>query len=357
MNDSPNWSSTKWLLASLSPYREIGQLQHDHYVWSRIFKTADEGLVLPRLALKLADHSETLPTEVNDFLNIALELNRLRNSRLQNQLVTLLKNLNASGVVPVVMKGAVQLLDPRFDIGARVMLDIDIWAQNAVDQQTAMSCLLRLGYQMRGTMQEYEQHQHFPPFFHDGELARIELHRSMVRRTYTVIVDEVAVASRLTEQSFMGVKFLILNDIDAIKLSYIQCRSACEGGYVTMMKWLDLLDRCKMAGINEVSGPWDFGMRTNGDAVDTQFLTGLNELCGFPYSGLRDREFVEKWEKAQYDPFGLQFARKLLSAILGNALDPAKWRGRTPADVRDAFMFRLRNLPESYKLARSKNRH
>jgi hypothetical protein len=357
MKESPDWFATKWLLASLSPYHDIGQLQHDHAVWSRIFKTADEGLVLPRLALKLADHSETLPTEVDEFLNIALELNRLRNSRLQDQLVTLLKSLNAVGVVPVVMKGAVQLLDSRFDIGSRVMFDIDIWTPNAVDQQTAMSCLLRLGYDMRGTMEEFKECQHLPPFFLDGELARIELHHSMVKPTYTALIDEASVVSGLSEQSFNGVKFLLLDNFDAIKLSYIQCRSACEGGSVTMMKWLDLLDRCKMTGIDEVSGPWDFGMRTNGDAVDTHFLTSLNELGGFPYSGAIDREFIEKWERAQNDPFGIQFVRKLVRAILGNALNPARWRGKSAVDVRDALLFRLRNLPNSYKRARSKNQH
>ena len=352
LQDRNALQATKWLLKTLSPYGSVESIPQDHVSWQGILQSADQGLVLPRLALALQDRSEQLPSEVHEYLELSLELNRLRNQQLRSQLLNLLRSLNDRGVIPVVMKGATFLLDDSIDLGTRVMFDMDLWTPNEGDLNRTICCLKELGYEMRGELVDFAKCQHLPPFFLDGSLSRIELHHRMINPDYAALVDEEQAVAGLTDRQFEDVRYQSLDTMTALRLSYVQCRWSCEDGHVTIMKWLDFLDRLKSVHFAELTGPWEFGIRSNGDATDERFFTGLSQYCSLPYRGRIDTQLIRAWETAQSDPTWRRFSRN----VLGNALDPQKWRQKTPIEIWNALAFRIKNLGNSYVAAKNRNR-
>jgi hypothetical protein len=334
----------RWLWAYLSPYRENPPMPQSSGEWAAIFSAADYGLVLPRLALAISPEAEDVPPAVADYLDAVLTMSRLRNEQLRAQLVTLIKSLNCTGVTPFVIKGATTLLDENAEIGARSMLDMDIWTPDAADQTIAAERLGSLGYMMRDPLESYAGSQHFPPFFKDGELSRIELHRQMVNPNYSSLVNEEAAAASGVERQFRGARFKLLDPSFALALSYIQCRWSCEERTLTMMKWLDLADRCKSLGISKVDSCADFGVADVGAAIDPRFLTALALLTGLPYNGVKDSDFYDAWLLRNAS----SFSTRLFQSFVGNALDPRRWSGKSSADIWKSIVSRLKKLPESY---------
>ncbi len=341
----------KWLLKSLSPYGSIENIPQDRDSWQAILQIADRGLVLPRLALSLQSRQEELPSDVHEYLQLTLELNRLRNQQLRLQLLELLQSLNSIGIAPVVMKGATFLLDDSIDLGARVMLDMDIWTPNEADLNGAMGCLKDLGYEMRGEFLDFSKSQHLPPFFLDGSLSRIELHHRMINPAYGAIVNEEDAISGLIDKQYQRVCYKLLDELSALRLSYVQCRWSGKHGHVNVMKWLDFLDRLKQAEFAEITGPWEFGIRNNGDDVDAQFFTALSQYCSLPYRGKIDAQLIRAWETAQSQPTWMRFSR----FALRNVFDPQKWRQKTPVEIWKALALRIKNLGNIYMDAKNRN--
>jgi len=302
-------------------------------------------LVLPRLALTLRDRSQQLPSEVREYLELSLQLNRLRNQQLRSQLLDLLRSLNDRGVMPVVMKGATFLLDDGIDVGTRVMLDMDLWTPREEDLNKTVECLKDLGYEMRGETADFAQSQHLPPFFLEGALSRIELHHRMVHPTYAPLVNEEEAVAGLTDRQFQDVRYQSLDAMTALRLSYAQCRWSCEDGHVTIMKWLDFLDRLKLAHFAELTGSWEFGIRCTGDAVDARFFTGLSQYCSLPYRGKVDPQLIRAWEAAHCDPTWLRFARYIIT----KAFDPKRWKGKTAKEIWNA-------VGNNYMASKDRNR-
>jgi hypothetical protein len=342
----------KWLMKSLSPYGGIETIPQDRDSWQAILQFADRGLVLPRLAIALQSRQEELPSDVYEYLQLTLELNRLRNQQLRLQLLDLLRRLNNIGIAAVVMKGATFLLDDSIDIGTRVMLDMDIWIPKEEDIHRAVGCLKDLCYEMRGEPSDFSSSQHLPPFFLDGSLSRIELHHRMIHPSYSAIVNEEDAVSGLTEREYKGVYYKSLDELSALRLSYVQCRWLGEYGHITLMKWLDFLDRLKAAEYDGLIGPWEFGIRSNGDDIDARLFTGMSCYCSLPYNGERDDKLIDAWEAAQRSPTWIRFSR----LALRNIFDPQKWREKTPEEIWKALVTRTKNLGIIYMDAKNRNR-
>jgi hypothetical protein len=352
LQDKNALQATKWLLKTLSPYGSIESIPQDRDSWQTILQFADRGLVLPRLALSLQSRQEELPSDVHEYLQLTLELNRLRNQQLRSQLLDLLRSLNSIGIAPVVMKGATFLLDDSIDLGTRVMLDMDIWTPKEEDINRTVECLKDLGYEMRGELLDFSKNQHLPPFFLDGSLSRIELHHRMINPAYDAIVNEADAVSGLIERRYQGICYKSLDELSALRLSYVQCRWSGKHGHITVMKWLDFLDRLKRAKFAEITGPWEFGIRSNGDHIDAQFFTALSQYCSLPYHGKIDAQLIRAWETAHNEPTWKRFSR----LALRNVFDPQKWRQKTPSEIWKALSFRITNLPSIYTDAKNRNR-
>jgi hypothetical protein len=334
----------RWLWAYLSPYRENLPMPQSSEEWAAIFSAADYGLVLPRLALAISPEAEDVPPAVADYLDAVLTMSRLRNEQLREQLVTLIKSLNGAGVTPFVIKGATTLLDESAEIGARSMLDMDVWTPDAVDQAIAAERLGALGYKMRDPLEWYETSQHFPPFFKDGELSRIELHHKMVNPRYSALVNEDAAAATGVEREFRGARFKLLDPRFALALSYMQCRWSCEARTLTMMKWLDLVDQCKDLGVCKVESCADLGVADTGADIDRRFLTALSLLTGLPYEGVKDNDFYDAWVRRSSSSVLVRFFK----SFIGKAFDPRIWSDKSLADILKHTVSHLKKLPESY---------
>lgn len=337
-------AASRWLFACLSPYLDTPEAPGSEEDWARIFKLADDGLVLSHLALIVADRFPCAPATVKEYLEVAIAMSRLRNRQLREQLVSLIACFNSRGVVPVVIKGATTLLDETADVGARSMLDIDVWTPDPHDQTAAMECLADLGYRMRESMDRYRDDQHYPPFFKKGALSRIELHRHMVNPRFASMVDEDAAAASCIERQYDGARFRILAPSPALALSYIQCRWACEQNTFSIMKWLDLLDRCKDMGLARITSCADLGVADKGALIDRQFLTLLSIMMGLPYDGAKDAALHERWARRNSQSVAIRFFRLAFQG----AFEPSHWSGKRFSDVLRSAAYRLRRLRQTY---------
>jgi len=119
--------------------------------WDAVIGLANDSLTITALAAAVQRSSTThgpVPDDVRRYLDVILERNRTRNSRLLNELTEAVRSLNASGIVPAVMKGAAILLAQRHEeIGDRLLTDIDLIVPPD-DMSRAIDALKRIGYEI-----------------------------------------------------------------------------------------------------------------------------------------------------------------------------------------------------------------
>jgi hypothetical protein len=170
--------------------------------WSGVISLASARLLSPTLWVELHRHGllDSVPAEVASYLGEVHRLNTLRNRRLQAQLTELLHKLNATGIEPVLLKGAVSLYAINYDDpGSRMLTDIDI----LVPRQKAIECwhlLISLGYVPVNDGGDYSHHNHLEPLSRAGEYAVVEIHRDVLRSTVTGRLFGVSLTQAETEQ-------------------------------------------------------------------------------------------------------------------------------------------------------------
>jgi hypothetical protein len=351
MSERADWLSTLWLLSYLSPFSPSRALPESTDTWRDILAAADRGLVLPRLATAILASAESAPPDVSEYLAQCLELCVMRDGELRGQLMELLRRLNDRGIRPVVMKGATALLDGTRGATGRVMLDLDLGIPEAVHHPAAFAALHELGYEASGPLEVNPAHHHFPSFFLDGALSRIELHYRLASDQKDMTWDEEGACSRLVDQEFQGLRFRTLSREDAMRLSYMQCRRGCELGYVVLMKWLDFLDRWHIMNAGSISSPMDLGIASAGSDLDRQLLTALNELAKLPYRGPRDSGLLNTWRKAYTEPVPVRVFKNTFRDVL----DGSRWRNKSPGDIMRAAVGRIRALRENLHRARNRD--
>ncbi len=321
--------------------------------WADIFKVADRHLVLPRLALGLLPRRDETGDAVADFLEAALELCRHRNDRLRRQLLTFCRAFNAVGIEPILLKGAPFLLAHDASRYRRMMLDIDIWVPDPAQQEQAIRCLHDLGYAMRADPATSLHSPHYPPFFHDGEIARVELHRGIVGSTFAGFLDQPAIAAAARPQHCDGIGYRLLDDRSALALSYLQCRYGvgADKGYVTMMKWLDCLDRVHSMGLGPVRDRADLGISGAMEDADRLALTAFSGWGDLPYDGVRDERFIGLWERGYRQSVVVRYVQNVFGAVF----TPSLWRDMTGRGLVGILRSHFRNLPSYLRRAGSRD--
>jgi hypothetical protein len=97
--------------------------------WDALVALANRSWTTPRIFVSLAEAGAlgAVPEEVGDYLRFVHARNLERNRRLRRQLREAVRALNAAGVVPTLLKGAVDLARERGDrLGARLVTDLDL---------------------------------------------------------------------------------------------------------------------------------------------------------------------------------------------------------------------------------------
>ena len=153
--------------------------------WQGLTWLAGSCLVTPALAgaLKRKGLFDKLPEAVQDYLNALQSLNRKRNQTLREQLLIITEALNAIGIQPCLLKGAIALTSGHYP-GAedRVIGDLDLLLPDLL-MEDATAVLISLGYQVDDKDSKwilpshYKHHHHTAPLLHPALPVKVELHR------------------------------------------------------------------------------------------------------------------------------------------------------------------------------------
>lgn len=138
--------------------------------WEAVVGHASRQYILPALAASLRDLDliGSLDEELGAFLLAVRAANVERNDELRDQLATAVGVLNRAGIEPVLLKGAIRLVDgPYPDHGWRMMRDLDLLVPG--DLATAIGALERAGYERLGLGGNELGRR--------GNLAQIDLHQ------------------------------------------------------------------------------------------------------------------------------------------------------------------------------------
>lgn len=189
------------LAALLDPLdRDAAPPVRDPDGWRRLYGFATAHLVAPSVYAALAARGrlDWLPEEIREALAVLHQLNAEHNERLRALLRETTERLNAVGVRPIALKGAIALLpgaDPLAE--ARVLGDLDLWVGEA-DLPTAIAALRDGGYRLPDNLHpgiwslwpRLDSH-HAPPLLHPSGSGYVELHR----RVLSVRVPDGALAA------------------------------------------------------------------------------------------------------------------------------------------------------------------
>lgn len=180
--------------------------------WMAVVATANQHLLAPALWAGLRDKALTghLPEDLRDYLHALYQLNGQRNVYLRQQLEETVRQLNAAGIAPVLLKGAAALLAGGSDPAARMMMDLDILVPRQ-DLQAALDALHALGYRADDRPQiDYARHHHCPPLFRAGDYGSLEVHQELLLPTAAPILPTAAAWARVEnlEAAGLGVKVL-----------------------------------------------------------------------------------------------------------------------------------------------------
>lgn len=152
--------------------------------WLTVLELANTQKVAPALwaALRSRELVEYLPVEVRERLFKTYLLNTLKNKSFREQAVRVVRQLNAIGVEPILLKGGATLFVKTFDDpGSRVMVDLDL----LVPKTSAEECwnaLCALSYlpiedNPHFYIDYQDRHHHLRPLYRPGEQGTIEIHR------------------------------------------------------------------------------------------------------------------------------------------------------------------------------------
>jgi hypothetical protein len=162
------------LAALLRPGAPLPSL--DDAEWRAVLALANAHLLTPALAgrVRRAWRRLAVPEDVAVYLALLHERNGARNDTLRGQAAELTRALNARGVAPLLLKGAISLFeDPYGDPDARMIGDLDILVPApAIDD--AVDTLRELGY--RASSLYGAGHNAYGEFARPGSPAPIDLH-------------------------------------------------------------------------------------------------------------------------------------------------------------------------------------
>lgn len=176
--------------------------------WDAVVAQASRHHVLAALAGTLFRLGLTpwLEPDLAGFLAAFLDANRTRNQLLHLQLAEVAADLNGVAVIPVLLKGAVRLVDGLYpDPGWRMMRDLDLLVP-AAQLADAVSALRARGYVEDGAPGEPSPspeygHHHHPRLVRPDRAAPIELHTELFSARRHARLRRLLTASELIAAS------------------------------------------------------------------------------------------------------------------------------------------------------------
>jgi len=179
-----------------------------------VVATAEQYRLTPALfeAAREANLLDWFDGGLTDRLRAEYAANVVTNAHLGRQLGECLDALNRHGIEPVVLKGALGLIERRSRF-ARMMTDLDLLvAPDAID--AACDALRTLGYSILpgpGAAARFEWSAHRADLG-----APIDLHRALGVGAVAEVLDTTVVVGRATAHEIDGVRFLALDPADQL---------------------------------------------------------------------------------------------------------------------------------------------
>ena len=121
--------------------------------WQRVVGHASAQLILPAFAAALRDLelTEALDQELCAFFDAVHAANKERNSELRDELAAAVGVLNRADIEPVLLKGAIRLVDELYpDLGWRMLRDLDLLLPEP-RWKHGIEMLQRAGYDLTST--------------------------------------------------------------------------------------------------------------------------------------------------------------------------------------------------------------
>ncbi|TCK30269.1 putative nucleotidyltransferase-like protein [Ancylobacter aquaticus] len=285
---SPALEGLRLLCALVSPFSTRDPLLADWPAvtpWGALLAQADTHRLIPALSVALARHGlgDRVDAELADVLAAVAAWNTERNEGFRRQMRTLGEALNAAGVQPVWLKGALSLLPPDGPAAGRQMMDLDMWVPGESQRRVAMGVLRSLGYASDGPE---ESRRHYPPFFHPDEMARVELHHSVIAPHDALLPGDIAAGVEWLD--WEGQRIGRLDPLSRALCSLAQCTSPLlytrlATAEVPLVKVLDLVGRIHDDFGGVVPPAFIARVRAAGWERPTQRLLTLTEACfGLP---------------------------------------------------------------------------
>lgn len=200
--------------------------------WPSVVEIANDQLLAPALwvALRARGLARELPCDVREYLRDLHSLNLDRNQGLKTQMLEAAQALNAVGVAPLLIKGAVTLFSCAYDDpGSRVMLDLDI----LVPRDAAQTCwdrLCTLGYLPIACARDFSKHHHLAPLYRPGAYGTIEVHRDALPAECERLLPTERIWNRSTPVNEYGIYMRVPDLSSQVSLNIIHSAVA-HGGY------------------------------------------------------------------------------------------------------------------------------
>ncbi|MPT22694.1 MAG: hypothetical protein E2577_06565, partial [Starkeya sp.] len=251
--------------------------------WAAVLAQADRHRLIPALSVALARHElgDLVDAELADILAAVADWNTERNEGLRRQMRRVTAAFNAAGLEPVWLKGALTLLPPDGPAAGRQMMDLDVWLPEAAAQHRGAEVLRGLGYDAEGY--ESKEGAHYPPYFHPAEMARIELHRTVLEPDQSALLPPEEAAQGVEWLAWEGLRIGRLDPHARLLCSLAQCSN--PGGWwlgtaeIPLMKALDFVQRVHDDFGGTVPAAFLTRVREAGWERSVQRLLTLTEAC------------------------------------------------------------------------------
>lgn len=243
--------------------------------WPMVLDIANRGWLGPALyvGLRRAGRIDEIPPPVRDYLSLLHDRNRERNRRLRAQLLEATSALNAAGIEPILLKGAIHLFTTGDEqLGARMMSDLDLGIAPG-EMGRAMSALEGKGY--RSSVEHEMERPH--------DVGIVEFHDRASARSARYLGDDLGACSRRTARDGVVAR---VPSATARALHFIVHDMIKEGDY-----WSFRLDLRHLQDLAALAGPVG--------GIDWQ------QLCGFLPAGTARQALVVQ-ARALQDLFGVE---------------------------------------------------
>jgi hypothetical protein len=190
------WEMLSLLAACLRPLFGTGAapdaLFRPAFGWEELIRVSGDHLMTPALACSLRGHPD-LPSDVRDYFDAILTMNRARNAQIRRAIMGLAPALNALDVRPVLLKGAAMLIGGiHRDPAIRALGDVDMLVPEARLAACVEACAA-IGY---NPLPGHATAHHATPQLNRETGCEIELHREPVMRHLRAMLPAATMLAR-----------------------------------------------------------------------------------------------------------------------------------------------------------------